>query len=122
MYLYVTEENYMEIIRKTATYPLNGRVLHYYELSSTRQFELNKRQLKRINWDTVKTTMKVLYDNNKMKKTNLAMHSGLSYNNLVLYLNWLDTIDLIKKEVDEDGFELISLSDKGRDLYVQKLK
>jgi predicted transcriptional regulator len=66
--------------------------------------------------------MKVLYDNNKIKKTNLAMYSGQSYNNLILYLNWLETIDLIKKEVDEDGFELISLSDKGRDLYVQKLK
>lgn len=66
--------------------------------------------------------MKVLYDNSKMKKTNLAMYSGLSYNNLRLYLNWLEMINLIKKEVDEEEFELISLSETGRELYVQKLK
>lgn len=111
----------MRIILNRVTYSLNEIMFHNYELSSTQHFRLGvKKQLKRINWDTVKTTMRVLYDNNKMKKTNLAMHSGLSYNNLLLYLNWLDTIGFIKKEVDEDGFELISLSEKGRDLYVNK--
>src|SRR2546426_9062073 len=76
----------------------------------------HKKELKRIDWDIVKRLVVVLYYDNKAKRTNIAMKCKLSYDNCLLYLNWLEMMDLIKKETDLDGFELISLTDKGIDL------
>jgi len=47
----------------------------------------------------------------------MAMKCSMSYDRCVLYLDWLNSIGLIKKELDEDDFELISLSDKGIEFY-----
>ena len=81
-----------------------------------------KKELKRIDWDIVKRLMISLYYDNKMKRTNIAMKCKLSYGNCLLYLNWLEIMDLIKREIDQDGFELISLTEKGRDLYTRQLQ
>lgn len=82
----------------------------------------NKRELKRINWDIVKKLMKLLYYGGGMKKTHIATKCNLSYDKGRLYLNWMDMMDLIKKEIDDNKFEIISLSEKGIDLYARKFK
>lgn len=79
----------------------------------------HKKELKRINWNIVKRLVILLYHDNKAKRTNIAMKCKLSYDNCLLYLNWLEMMDLIKKETDLDGFELISLTDRGIDLYAK---
>lgn len=50
------------------------------------------------------------------------MKSNMSYVNCVLYIDWLEMIDLIRIETDADGSELIMLSNKGRELYERKYK
>ncbi|TLX71396.1 MAG: hypothetical protein E6L05_03685 [Thaumarchaeota archaeon] len=76
-----------------------------------------KRRLKRIDWKIVRRVIAFLYYDSGIKKTNMAMKCSMSYDRCVLYLDWLNAIGLIKKELDEDGFELISLSDKGIEFY-----
>jgi hypothetical protein len=52
-----------------------------------------------------------------MKRTRIAMKSGLGYDKCMLYLSWMDMMGLIRREKDEEGFEVISLSDAGMTLY-----
>jgi predicted transcriptional regulator len=96
---------------------------------ATREFDImvdrlpeikhHKKELKRIDWNIVKRLVILLYYDNKAKRTNIAMKCKLSYDNCLLYLNWLEMMDLIKKETNREGFELISLTDKGIDLYAK---
>jgi len=50
------------------------------------------------------------------------MKSALAYDKCKLYLDWMQTMDLIKREVDEEGFQVISLTDKGNELYVTQFE
>lgn len=77
----------------------------------------NKKELKRIDWDIVKRLLQHLYYDEKEKKTNLAMKCSLCYDKFMLYLNWLDMMDLVYRKVDGRGFELIKLNRKGLDLF-----
>ena len=83
--------------------------------------ESSKRELKRIDWSVIKRILRYLHYDGKEKKTNIAMKCNLSYNKLVLYLEWLEMMNLIKRELDEKKFECISLNDKGREFYTTKL-
>ena len=85
------------------------------------QHESIKKELKRIDWNIIKRILKYLHNDGKEKKTNIAMKCNMSYDNCVVYLNWLEIMDLIKRETDENGFELISLNHKGEELF-KKLK
>lgn len=82
----------------------------------------NKRELKRISWNIVKKLLKLLYYNGRMKKTHIATKCNLSYDKCRLYLDWMDMMDLIKRETDGGGFEIISLNEKGSDIYTKKFK
>jgi len=77
-----------------------------------------KKELRRIDWKTVKRIVKQLYYN-KEKKTNLAMKCNLSYDKFMLYLNWMDMLGLIYHETDEQGYELLNLNNKGIDLFTK---
>ncbi len=81
----------------------------------------NKRELKRISWDIVKKLLKLLYYDGGMKKTYISTKCNLSYDKCRLYLEWMDVMDLIKREID-GGFEIISLNEKGIDLYTKKFR
>ncbi len=59
----------------------------------------------------------LLYCEGKMKRTNLAMRCNMSYDKCILYLNWLELLELIKKEKDDEGSELISLHDRGKKIF-----
>ena len=77
--------------------------------------------MKKIDWDITKRLVIFLHYNNNMKKTNIAMKCNMGYDKFVLYLNWLDVMDLITRE-EKEGSELIRLSDKGETLYEKKFK
>jgi len=81
------------------------------------RLESSKNELTRINWKIVRRLVTFLYYNGRMKKTNIAMRCAMSYDRFIRYLNWMRSIDLVKKELDGDRVELISLSGKGINLY-----
>jgi predicted transcriptional regulator len=57
--------------------------------------------------------IKALIDNGPMKRTNLAQASGLSYDKLQKYLNWMIEKGLVA--IDGDGY--VSLTRKGAKTY-----
>lgn len=85
------------------------------------QVEKN-RELVRINWKIIKRISISLYYNNDMKKTTISLKCNLSYDKCILYLNWMKMLDLIEKKIDEDGFEQVILSNRGKVLYEKNLK
>jgi predicted transcriptional regulator len=85
-------------------------------LSSTAQ---NKNELKRIDWHVVKRLIASLHHHGSLKKTQIATMCNMSYDKCRRYLDWLEIMELIKKEID-DRFEMIILTEKGRALYSRK--
>lgn len=77
----------------------------------------SKRELKRIEWSIVRRVITILQCNPRMKKTHIAMKSGLGYDKCMLYLSWMDMMGLIRREKDDEGFQVISLSEMGMNLY-----
>lgn len=84
------------------------------------QLKKNKRELKRIDWRTVKRVISTLYHNARMKKTLLATACSMGYDKCRLYIDWLEMMELIRKEMNEDGHEELILTEKGRSLYSKK--
>ena len=107
-------------------YYMDIKVLPYLEMTKTARRETNpanqKKELKRIDWDIVRRMVTLLMQNNGMKKTHIAMKCKLSYDKCLLYLEWLKIVDFVSKEIDDEGFELIRLNDRGKDLYKRKFK
>lgn len=90
-------------------------------VTTTEQLVQNKKRLRRIDFDIVKRVMSLLHHDSKIKKTNIAMKCNLGYDKCVLYLDWLEKMDLIKRENDEDGFEIIILSERGYEFSKRKI-
>ena len=86
------------------------------------RLETSKNELTRINWKIVRRLVTFLYYNGRMKKTNIAMRCAMSYDRFIRYLNWMKSIDLIKKELEGSRVELVSLSEKGMKLYKDNLR
>jgi len=72
---------------------------------STENFKPNLYVLARI--------IKTLMDNGSMKRTNLAPASGLSYDKLQRYLNWMSERGLVT--IDGDGY--VRLTKEGAKAY-----
>ena len=80
----------------------------------------NKKELKRIDWGIVRRLVISLYYNNGMKKTRIATKCNLGYDKCRLYLDWMEMMELIKRGTDENEFEVIILTDKGKSLHNSK--
>jgi|SRR5579864_2291616 len=80
----------------------------------------NKKELQRIDWRIIKRVVTSLYYNNRMKKTHIATKCNLGYDKCRLYLDWMEMMELIKRETDENRFEVILLTDKGKSLHNSK--
>lgn len=76
----------------------------------------SKRELKRIEWNIVKRLVILIRYAGRIKKTKIAMNCNMAYDKCILYLDWMETLNLISREKDDSGFELISLSDRGAEL------
>lgn len=81
----------------------------------------NKNALKRINWDIATRLLETLYFYGNQKKTAIARLTNMSYDNCVLYLDWLDLLGFIKKETNDNRFEIIGLTEIGINFYKTKL-
>lgn len=77
----------------------------------------NKKELRRIDWGIIKRLVISLYYNNGMKKTHIATKCNLGYDKCRLYLDWMEMMELIKRKTDENGFEVIILTEKGKVLH-----
>ena len=88
--------------------------LNIVDLEETTQC---KRELKRIEWNIVKRLVILMRYAGRAKKTKLAMNCNMAYDKCILYLNWMETLNLISRERDNSGFELVSLNDRGYELY-----
>lgn len=56
-----------------------------------------------------------------MRKTTLARKSNMGYDSCVLYIDWLYMLDLIRRHLDEERTEIISLSELGISFCKRKL-
>ena len=59
----------------------------------------------------------VLYENRRLKKTNLQMRVGLNYPRFVEYLDWMVSHGFVQQEKDEEGSEAYLLSQQGYDAH-----
>src|SRR2546428_6036842 len=82
---------------------------------------INKKEIRRIDWGVVKRLVKFLYYHRGIKKTNIALKCNLAYNKCVLYLDWLESIDLIQR-ADHDGYAILRLTRRSTDLFNRKRK
>ncbi len=80
-----------------------------------------KNELKRIEWRIVKRIITILYHHNKMKKSHISTRGNLAYDNCRRYLEWMEMMELVKRE-NEEGFEVIVLTEKARKLYTKKIE
>lgn len=80
-----------------------------------------KKKLKRVDWDIAVRLLTVLFESGKTKKTTIARNSKMSYDNCLLYLDWLELFGLAKKETDYQGFEIFSLTALGTTIYKTKI-
>ncbi len=74
---------------------------------------------RRLEWKTVLRILGFLHHNSKSRKTRISMTCNLGYKRCVQYLNWLEMMDLIKKDSDKDGSHLISMSERGIELVLK---
>lgn len=84
--------------------------------------KVQNKQLRKIDWHIVKRLVVFLYYNNNMKRTTLATMCNMGYDKCVLYLDWMKNMDLIRREENQDGYELISLNEKGIEIYEKNFK
>lgn len=99
----------------------NTSYLSDNKITTLEQKHSIKKHLKRIDIEILQRLLLFLYYNNKTKKTNIAMKCGMSYDKCILYLEWMKTISLIKNE-SVNGFELLSLSDRGIEFFEKIFK
>lgn len=99
----------------------NTSYLSDNKIATLEQKHSIKKHLKRIDIEILQRLLLFLYYNSKTKKTNIAMKCGMSYDKCILYLEWMKTISLIKNE-SVNGFELLSLSDRGIEFFEKIFK
>ena len=81
-----------------------------------------KNEIKRIDWKIIERLVRLLYYHSKLKKTHISTKCNLSYDKCCRYLDWMEVMDLIKKEDNEDGFEIVLLTERGSALYNKKFR
>ena len=62
--------------------------------------------------NVIKRIMGILYDNGRLKRTNLAGMSGLNYNKCIRYLKLLHTLGWVRILFD-DGSCFVTITDRG---------
>lgn len=82
---------------------------------------IHKRTLKRIDWGVVKRIISLLHTEGGKKRTELAMKANLSYHKCILYIKWMETLELIIKKNDDRGYEKIILTERGIRLYKNEI-
>lgn len=79
-------------------------------------------ELVRINWNIVGRIVTLLYHQCRLKKSEIATKAKLGYDKCKRYLQWMEMMDLVRKEMSDDGFEVMLLTDKSSILYNEKFR
>ena len=79
-------------------------------------------ELVRINWNIVRKIVAILHHEIKLKKSHIATKGKMGYDKCRRYLQWMEMMDLVRKDVDEDGFEMVLLTDRAMILYKEKFE
>lgn len=77
-------------------------------------------QLKRLDLTIMIRILSVLSEIGRSKKTTIARNSKMSYDNCLKYLKLLGIFGFISIEINENGFEIIGLTEQGMNL-LQKI-
>jgi predicted transcriptional regulator len=105
-------------MQRTAQPSLNEKTLDMRKVVASR---LGTKGLTRIDWKIITRLVTFLHYNARMKRTLIATRCNLSYDNCIRYLNWLEMMELIEKQIDVDGYQTIVLSQRGHSLYKRQL-
>lgn len=81
-----------------------------------------KNEIRRIDWKIIERLVRLLYYHSRLKKTHISTKCNLSYDKCRRYLDWMEVMDLINKENNEEGFEIVSLTERGKVLYNKKFR
>lgn len=77
------------------------------------QNETIKKSLKRVDLEIFDRIIQSLYEGISLKRTSLSRNAGLSYDHCVLYLDFLENLDFVKKENDSEDHYVFSLTVQG---------
>lgn len=88
-------------------------------MSDMEFFEHEKRQLRRVDLDIVRRILYSLIHEGPAKKTVIARRSNVSYDNFILYLEFLELLDFVQRDKIKE-LEMISLNDLGRSFYLRR--
>lgn len=78
--------------------------------------------LVRINWNIIGRIVTLLHNQGRLKKSEIATKANLGYDKCKRYLQWMEMMELVRKEMNENGFEVLFLTDKSVILYNEKFK
>lgn len=81
-----------------------------------------KNEIQRIDWKIIERLVRLLYYGSKLKKTHISTKCNLSYDKCCKYLDWMEVMDLITKEKNDDGYEVVLLTERGSVLYNKKFR
>lgn len=81
-----------------------------------------KNEIQRIDWKIIERLVRLLYYGSKLKKTHISTKCNLSYDKCCRYLDWMEVMDLITKEKNDDGYEVVLLTERGSVLYNKKFR
>jgi predicted transcriptional regulator len=81
-----------------------------------------KNEIQRIDWKIIERLVRLLYYGSKLKKTHISTKCNLSYDKCCRYLDWMEVMDLITKEKNDDGFEVVHLTERGSVLYNKQFR
>lgn len=90
----------------------NRILLNLAEPSDINSNYLKSEQTNSFSINVIKRIIYILYDNGRLKRTNLAGMSGLNYNKCIRYINLLHALGWIRMMFD-DGSCFVSVTDKG---------
>lgn len=81
-----------------------------------------KNEIQRIDWKIIERLVRLLYYHSKLKRTHISTKCNLSYDKCCRYLDWMEVMNLITKEKNEEGFEVVLLTEQGGALYNKKFR
>jgi predicted transcriptional regulator len=80
------------------------------------QTNFDIKEIDMVSWQVVERILFAFYENGSLKKSQIALKSGLKYNSCISYLKWLhDKMDFVKFELNDEQTEIksIRLSSEG---------
>lgn len=78
------------------------------------------KNLTRIDPNMVERIILILYESGREKRTTISRNANMSYDKCVKYLKYLEQINFVKKEVDDQNTIMFSLTNAGIDLCKNK--